>query len=175
VSSLSRAPGEWDHFRVKLLRRTGFSYKTSLAIISREAQAEGRFTHYPDPIYNMFTELRRSMVYSLCGEKVIDSLTVGFDLKPTCPDCVRMHQIQVANLPPAPKRQALLTLPKPKEEHLSFEEMVVEGLVGYDDKAYSCRRNWGERNGRAWSDPSSGVQRDWRLRQFRGGTNRKRG
>jgi len=165
---------EWNHTRLNLFLRQGYSYKASLAVIKQEAIAEGRLTHYSDPIYNTFTELRRSMIYTMCGEKVIQSLTVGFDLKPTCEDCLRMHQTKLRLLPETPLREVIATQSKSSEHQPSFEESVVDGSFALDDQLFANRRNWGERSGRSWSDPTKGVQRDKRLRVDRGGVNRKR-
>jgi hypothetical protein len=169
---------KWDHARILTLKSNGFSYGAALAKIASEAKDEGRLTHYIDPVFNVFTELRRSMVYSMCGDKIIQSLTVGFDLKPTCKTCLQMHATKLAALPVIPLREIIENAPKMIAERPSFDDMVIDGTMGLDDTAFSNRRNWGERSGRAWNDTEKGVQRDRRLRSTadeRGGVNRKRG
>jgi len=174
--STSHTSAQWDHARIVYLRRQGFSYKASTAVIANEAIDQGANTHYADAVFNVFTELRRSLIYSMCGEKVMDSLTKPRSENVTCPTCRRMAAEKLAALPPIPAKQPIITAPKEKPKKLSFEELVATESMWMDDQAFSNRRNWGERSGRVWSDPTKGVQREKRLRgEVRGGVNRKRG
>lgn len=89
--------------------------------------------------------------------------------------CVRMARTErIMRERPTPKpRPVIVTAPREHEAQPDFEELLLEGLL--DDAAFANRRNWGERSGKAWNDPSQGVQRDSRLRWDRGGVNRKHG
>jgi hypothetical protein len=142
------------------------------------APSELKYSHFLDPMYNALGLLSVKSIegqiyrYSLCGEKVFKSDISG---EPTCESCIAMARAERISreLPKPAPRPVLLTLPKPVEPKPDFEELLLDGLI--DDAAFANRRNWGERSGKVWNDPSQGVQRAKGLRWDRGGVNRKRG
>lgn len=168
------------------LSKSRASWKSKREQAERNAEWEALFpdpnksTHWLDPIYNAMGLENRTddQIYTLCGEKIQRSSLAGEGAEPSCEGCVRIATRErvlaeeYARLKPKAK---IITLPKPAEATPEFEEMVAEGTVGFDEAAFANRRNWGERSGRAWNDPSKGVQRDSRLKWDRGGVNRKRG
>lgn len=154
------------------------SLNQEISDIAEEIAPEPKHSHFIDPIYRAldlnYVKGISDLVfrYSLCGEKILKTDISG---EPTCERCVNIARAERAMRErPVPKpRPVIVTAPKPVEDHPDFEELLLEGLI--DDAAFANRRNWGERGGRAWNDPSQGVQRAKGLRWDRGGVNRKRG
>jgi hypothetical protein len=175
----SSAPNGFRH----AISKSRATWKSKRELAERKAEWEAIFpdvnksSHFLDPIYNALGMENRTDddVYSLCGEKVHKGSITG---EPSCEACQRIAirervlAQEYASIKPRPK---VVTLPKPIEQPPEFEELVAAGEVWADEDAFNNRRNWGERSGRAWHDKDKGVQRDPKLREDRGGVNRKRG